>query len=104
MKRIIIVLLAAYAAVGCTTITFESKLANTANGTNKVEKWHHNMALSLVEVSEPVNLKQECMGNDWVSVKTETSVLNALAASVPNSVVSGLWDPKTVEIHCEKGK
>lgn len=107
MKKIAIVLIAAFINTACTTITFESKDANISNKVSKKEKWHHNVAFGLVEVSAPVNLKQECEGHGWTSVTTESSFSNIVLSQISNAIMRpltinsyGVWTPKTVTVTC----
>lgn len=96
MKKLLILI--ALLSTGCTTIYFDNG-EGTASGA-KTEKWHHNVALALVEVSEPVVLAEECQNEDWASVKTELTFINGLAATVGN-VFGPLWYPKTVTVECK---
>jgi hypothetical protein len=97
MKKLLVI--SAILLSGCTTIHFD-KNANLDLNASKHETWHHNIVLSLVEVSDPVNLKQECGDQEWSSVKTELSFLNGLAGGVAGIVVPFIWYPKTVEVSC----
>lgn len=83
---------------GCTTINFENGTAS--NEAFETEKWHHNVALGLVEVSDPVNLEEECSNKDWERVQTELSFINGLASGVVN-VFAPIWYPKTVSVSCK---
>ena len=85
-------------ATGCTTIHFDN--GNVSSPSTVTEKWHHNAVLALIEVSEPVNLKNECSSGDWSSVKTQLSFLNGLASSFVNQL-GPIWYPKTVEVSCK---
>jgi hypothetical protein len=93
-----------------------------------VGEWHHNSVFALVEVSDPVDLRQRCSGG-WSSVTTEESFLTGFVPAVlggllstvtPNptnttsddmqrlanpsaQVVSALWDPEYVEVSCAVG-
>lgn len=84
---------------GCSTIYFEN--GKGVAPIDVSERWHHNLAFGLYELSAPVDPKQACDGRSWVSVKTEHGFLNGLAAIPVNSVVPFLWYPKTVEIGCK---
>lgn len=96
MKKILII--TAILLSGCTTIHFDRN-ANLDLNASKTEKWHHNAILALVEVSDPVNLEQECGDQEWSSVKTELSFVNGLVSGLVNFVVP-VWYPKTVEVSC----
>lgn len=84
---------------GCTTIYFEK--GKDVRSTFVTERWHHNFAFGLYEASAPVNLKDECGDKTWVSVKTEQSFLNGLAAVASAIVVPYVWYPKTVQVACK---
>lgn len=86
---------------GCTTIYFDK--GKDVRSTVVTERWHHNFAFALYEGSAPVNLKQECGDKTWVSVKTEETFLNVLAAVPVNALtlIGGIWYPKTVEVACK---
>ena len=84
---------------GCTTIHFD-KEGEPSNYAVANEKWHHNVAYSLFEISSPVNLEQRCGEKEWVSVKTETSFINGIA-SLAGYIIPGGWDPKTTTVACE---
>jgi hypothetical protein len=96
MKKIL--LITAILLSGCTTIHFDRN-ANLDLNASKTEKWHHNTLGALVEVSDPVNLEQECGDQEWSSVKTELTFINGLVSSLVN-FVAPVWYPKTVEISC----
>ena len=67
---------------GCTTINFENGAASNKEYTS--EKWHHNVVLGLIEVSDPVDLEKECANKEWDTVQTEVSFLNGLASTAVN--------------------
>ena len=83
----------------CTTIHFDETEPVVANPQQSQSEWHHIMAFSLVEVSEPVDLAAKCGSNGWESVKTEVSFLNGLIGWIP--YVSAIWAPKTVTVQCQ---
>ena len=85
-------------ANACTTIHFDNGEYIEPNMVK--EKWHHNIALDLYELSDPVNLKEQCGDGQWTSVKTELSFVNGLAATATN-IYLPLWYPKTVQISCK---
>ncbi|MBT8442605.1 MAG: Bor family protein [Gammaproteobacteria bacterium] len=85
---------------GCTKIHFDQAGPVTENPGNSQSAWHHNMAFSLVEVSQPVDLDATCGSRGWESVKTETSFLNGLVGWIP--YVSAIWTPKTVTVQCQR--
>jgi len=83
----------------CTKIHFDQAEPVIENPEQSQSAWHHNMAFSLVEVSQPVDLGAKCGSNGWESVKTETSFLNGLIGWIP--YVSAIWTPKTVTVQCQ---
>ncbi|WLD57509.1 hypothetical protein NFC81_12425 [Salinispirillum sp. LH 10-3-1] len=100
MKRIIQA--AAAAAVigltGCSTIEFQNSNASATN--EQYNYWHHNVALSLYELSEPVNL-DNCNSNTWSSATVEKDLIKGLAGSVDNFVIFvDVWDPWSVDLKC----
>lgn len=82
---------------GCTTIHFDNGEQKPTS--QKSELWHHNVALGLFEVSQPIDLAQQCYQTEWVSIKTERTVVNALASGVVNYALP-IWYPKTATITC----
>ena len=98
MKKLMLLITAALVVSGCTTIHFDNGQQAEASTIN-VAKWHHNLAFALYEYSEPVNLDAECGSAPWVSVKTEQTFVNGLAASATN-IIAPIWYPKTVELTC----
>tara|TARA_B100001250_G_C19604038_1_gene701924 strand:- start:112 stop:471 length:360 start_codon:yes stop_codon:yes gene_type:complete len=113
--KLILSLLALFAA-GCSTIQFNNTGANSdksleleKNGLNNdplTSSWHHNMVLSLIEVTDPVDLAAECEASkgsqaEWATVKTEHTFINGLASLVVNAFLPiNLWTPMTVEVDC----
>lgn len=96
MKKI--VLAAAILLSGCTTIHFDRNSNLDLNAT-KTENWHHNTLLALVEVSDPVNLEENCGDKEWSSVKTELTFINGFVSGIVN-FIAPVWYPKTVEVSC----
>ena len=97
MKRLITGLSLASALVfsGCSTIVFTND-ASTA--VEQIDSWHHNVAFSLYEVTPPVAANSLCK-NGWSEVKTEKTVINAIAGSLTGGEI---WDPWTVSVRCAK--
>lgn len=83
---------------GCTTIHFKNGPDTPV--TNKTEQWHHNAVLALVEVSDPVDLTEECVDKEWSTVTTELTFFNGLASGVVN-LIAPIWFPKTVTVTCQ---
>jgi hypothetical protein len=95
-----IVIAAIILVSGCTKIHFDQSEPVVPDPGDSQSKWHHNMALSLVEVSPAVDLEAKCGANRWESVKTEKSFLNGLVTAIP--YVSWIWTPKTVTVQCKE--
>lgn len=100
MKRIIqtSALAALVGLTGCSTIEFQNSNASATN--EQYNYWHHNVALSLYELSSPVNL-DNCE-NNWSSVAVEKDLVKGLAGTVDNVVLLGgdIWDPWSVDLNC----
>jgi len=94
-------IVAVLSLTGCTTIYFENNTQAEQPSTDILERWHHNSVFALVEVSDPVNLSNECEGADWATVKSETSFINGLIGWIP--YVGIFWTPKTVTVQCAVG-
>jgi len=79
------------------------KNGNITEGNTEVETWHHNVVLSLIEVSDPVNPIQDCDNKNWTMVTTEDTFLTTIAGGIVNSLLLGLpiWDPQLVTVQCE---
>jgi hypothetical protein len=91
------------AMTGCSTIIF-----STDNASSSVEytEWHHNVAYSLYEISEPVNLERYC-DDEWSEVVVEKDLVTAIAGGVDEAVtafVGGIdvWDPWAVTVRCAR--
>ena len=116
MKLKLFIIMLALVVTGCSTIQFNNEGARTnesleleKNGLNNkplTSSWHHNIVLSLIEVTDPVDLAAECQAGDglnseWATVKTENTFLNGLAGFVVNAFLPlNLWTPMTVEVDC----
>ena len=97
MKKYII--LAMVLLSGCTTKTFQN--GADSNRQFSTERWHHNVALALVEVSDPVSLERECYNKEWDNVQTQLTFVNGLASWAVNTFTLPLWYPKTVSVACK---
>ncbi|SHH23257.1 Bor/Iss family lipoprotein [Ferrimonas marina] len=100
MKKSLVAVAALVLLSGCHTIHFDHDQPVATNQAVSQSQWHHNMALSLVEVSQPVNLEQACGNNGWDSVTTETTFLNGLPTAVI-PYLGLLWTPKTATVQCQ---
>jgi hypothetical protein len=94
MKTIASILGATALLCGCSVMHFKNGSVEPSGRT--VEKWHHNVALSLYEVSPPLDMKALCAEKQWSMVTTKETVVTALAGTV----LSGLWDPQLAVYKC----
>ncbi len=88
-------LLFALAQTACSTVYFH----NGANTGNDVGEDHfHHIVLGGIEVSEPVDLRGQCDGRGWETVKTEQTFLTGLV----RSLVAPFYTPWGVAWKCER--
>jgi hypothetical protein len=105
MKTLSSIIGAAVLLCGCSVMHFKNGPVEPASA--PVEKWHHNVALSLVEVSKPLDLQGLCDGSKWSMITTEETFITGLAG-VADNIVTGLvlpggldiWDPQMVIYSC----
>jgi hypothetical protein len=105
-KKLLISLAAAgLLLTGCSVMHFQNGTVEPND--RPVEKWHHNVALSLLEVSPVVNIGALCDDKPWSMVTTKETFVTGLAGSVDNIVTSAfagfgidIWDPQAVEYSC----
>lgn len=83
---------------GCSTIEFSNTSAMSSN-TEAYGYWHHNVAFSLYELSEPVNL-DNCQSGDWSSLTVEKDIITAVAGVADIFLFVDVWDPWAVELGC----
>ena len=87
--------------LGCSTIQFENGKNHAALYTNS--EWHHTVAFSLLEASDPVDLHDRCNGKPWETVRTERTFLNGLAGMIDSLIIGvDVWEPWTVEYACHE--
>ena len=98
--RILLSILAVVLTSGCTTIHFDNGSVDNLKTTIETEDWHHNVALDLYELSKPVVVSDKCKNKEWVTVTTEETFINGLAASVVNNA-GPIWYPKTIRVTCQ---
>ena len=83
---------------GCSTIEY-TNTGNVADSMEVYSAMHHNLAYSLYEYSEPVNLEQ--CGNGWASLVVEKDVITAIAGGIDEAIVFvDVWDPWAVTLNC----
>ena len=103
IRKLTILVLITAATSACTSITFDN--SGTAEGHQLKGKWHHQMALSLVEVSDPVDPESQCGDNTWNAVETQKSFVNGLVDNVLSAATGVgplIWTAKTVNVTCAK--
>lgn len=98
MKLLITLSLTFIFLTGCTTIHFDKDTPTNATAT-ETQNWHHNVVLGLIEISDPVDLEEECKDKEWTSVQTELSFVDGFVSAVVNSFAP-IWYPKTVTTSC----
>ncbi len=86
---------------GCQTVRFVRPSATPAAPQTF---WHHSVMSSLVEVSDPVNLREKCP-HGWARVSTRESAATRLAPGALSQATggrtNGVWDPEEVEVSCD---
>ena len=80
----------------CSTIHFHN--GEDATKAYEQENWHHIGVLSLVEFSDPVNLKQACEDSAWESVRTQKAGLQVLV----HLLAGWIYSPEEVSVACSK--
>jgi hypothetical protein len=90
-NKTIVIALALFALTnlaGCHKIFFHNGADSTTFTQN--EDYHHEVAIELVELSEPVDLNKMCQGQPWRTVKTERTFVNALIGIITQPIY-GQW-------------
>lgn len=100
--RILSIAIASLSLVGCSVMHFQNGPVQAEGRT--IEQWHHNVALSLYEVSPPLNMKALCADKPWSMITTQETFATGLAGAAVNSVALGVsvWDPQMVDYTCGK--
>mgnify|MGYP007086204385 CR=1 FL=1 len=106
----IVFLLIAFLLTGCGTVKFTQNLPDGYSaGSSSHEKWHDTTIDGMVEISEPVNLYQECRGKPWAEIEIEYTFSNSMVAIASSSVLSFVvpalsfvspYTPWAYEIRC----
>lgn len=101
----------ALALSGCAVMHFQN--GDVESDGPATSKWHHNVLLSLVEVSPVVNLKANCDDKEWSMFTTKETFGSGFVGGLDNVATSlltprgfggiDLWDPQVVEYSCAKG-
>jgi hypothetical protein len=91
---------------GCSVMHFRN--GDVESESRPMEKWHHNVAYSLMEISPVINLGALCDDTAWSVVTTKETFVTGLAGSI-DGIVTGpftagvgvdVWDPQMVEYTC----
>lgn len=98
IKSMMVGLLVMTALAGCSTIEFTNGSA-AAVGTESYDYWHHNVAFSLYELSQPVGL-DNCQNGTWSALTVEKSFISAVAGSADMFIGFDAWDPWAVALDC----
>lgn len=87
---------------GCSTIVFTNG-AEPDVSARTYDMWHHNLALSLYEYSEPVAPDAYC-DTGWGTVTVEKDLIRGFVGSLDNAIIPfvDIWDPWAVFINCTK--
>lgn len=109
-KKLFPALLAGLCFTGCSVMHFKN--GDVKSEGHVQEKWHHNAAYSLWEVSPVVNIGSLCPEKEWSMVTTKDTFLTGLAGSadevLTSAVLKGfsvdLWDPQLIEWNCGGAK
>ena len=98
---------AALLLCGCSVMHFQNGDVDPKGFAKK--QWHHNVALSLVEVSSSVDLQTLCNEGPWARVSTYESFGTGVVGYVDefvegfvSPITFDLWDPQMVEYTCGK--
>lgn len=105
MKKLIGTLAASALMVGlsgCSTIVFTNG-ADVETSARNYDLWHHNVALSLYEYSDPVAPEAYC-DTGWGTVTVEKDLIRGFVGSLDNAIIPfvDIWDPWAVYINCVK--
>ena len=104
MKKLSLLTLAAGLLLsGCSVMHFKNGSVEKSGAA--MEKWHHNVAYSLYELSGPLDAKTLCsQTGTWSMITTKETLITGLAGSAVNTVAYGvnIWDPQMVEYTCGK--
>ena len=99
-----------FASTGCSVMHFRNGDVKAEGPV--MEKWHHNAAYSLMELSPVVDMGGLCKDKEWSMVTTKETFLTAIAGGADDAVTAGLlngaavdlWDPQMIEWQCGGAK
>lgn len=101
-----VLLLSVFSLSGCATVHFDNGEPQKTAMVKK--KWHHNVALELVEVSKPIDPAETCE-QQWHSVTTQHSYTGFIATGIvsyfmgPASLLTtNLWAPQQIKVECRE--
>lgn len=79
---------------------------NASSG-KRYRKWYHHSIYQFAELSNALELSQECIGLDWNQVTTEVTPLDFVLGFVDNALFINasaigidLWSPWSIEYSC----
>lgn len=95
---------------GCSVMNFRN--GEVKGEGPRMEKWHHNAAYSLMELSPVVEMGSLCKDKEWSVVTTKETFLTGLAGGADDAVTAGLlnggsvdlWNPQMIEWECGAAK
>lgn len=111
MKKLLLIpTLAAFFSTGCSVMHFRN--GDVKSEGPLMEKWHHNAAYSLMELSPTVDMATHCKDREWSVVTTKETFLTGLAGGADDAVTAGLlkgaavdlWNPQLIEWQCGGAK
>jgi hypothetical protein len=84
---------------GCSTIKF---VQYEQAGEHKTTKhWHHATLNGLVELSQPLDIRQVCGNKAWTNITTERTFANILVGIfAPNTRYVAFYVPWTNKVEC----
>ncbi|HKP97333.1 MAG TPA: hypothetical protein VJ385_16420 [Fibrobacteria bacterium] len=105
-RNMLLTALAGLCFAGCSVMHFKN--GDVKNEGHVQEKWHHNAAFSLMELSPVLNLSALCPEKNWSMITTKETFLTGLAGSADEAVTGALlhgagidlWNPQAIEWYC----
>lgn len=102
--------LAGYCLAGCSVMHFKN--GDVKSEGPVLEKWHHNVAFSLMELSPVLDLSTLCPDKKWSMITTKETFLTGLAGTADEALTGALlhgaginlWDPQMIEWKCGGAK
>ena len=98
--KVFCVLTTALAVSACSTMRFHNEPSQQTE-IMVASQWHHTAINGMVEISRPANLRQMCAGEQWHSIKVESTWINQLIPlGVKNPPFVSLYNPWTITAQC----